>query len=128
MPTPTSELPSDSSLLDSVPDTDCPTLSQPLSCTNLEPPLDTKPITEENGTEIQQTCRAKIYAPHTFYGTEDTLLEAFIEENPHAGILTVKWFWKNTIPPANAIKVKFKGTKPPHEIYYLEDPYQLQTL
>ena len=71
LPTPTSELPSDSSLLDIFPDTDCSTLSQPLSCTNLEPPLDTKPITEENGTEAQQTCWAKIHAPYIFNGTED---------------------------------------------------------
>ena len=136
LPTPTSELPSDSSLLqpEIAPDTDCSTLSQPQPCTHLEPSLDTKPITEENATEAQQTCWAQIHVPYIISSTEDTLLEALIEENPQAGILTTKeWVTvtsstKGLRTPLSTIKVKFKGTEPPHEIYHLEVPYTTKKL
>ena len=67
----------------------------------------------KNTTEVHQTCWANIYALYLFHSMENEILEAFIEENPQAGVLSVKRLIKGIKTPTSTLKVKFKGTTLP---------------
>ena len=97
---------------------------QPISQSSSKIPDNIK----ENPTEIQKTCWAKILAPDLFNSKEVDILEFFIEENPKAGIIDVKRFIDGHKKPTSILKFKFKGTKPPHKIYCLGNPYTTRKL